>query len=65
MSSLLSFQYYRQISPFTQTRANRTTGAKGSNFFGRNNRLQITDDHMERIRLQVSADNKEHIASNR
>ena len=48
-----------------KTRASRTTGAKGSNFFAINNRLQITDDHMERIRLQVSADNKEHIASNR
>ena len=28
-------------------------------------RFQITDDHMERIRLQVSANNKYHIASNR
>ena len=41
-----------------KTRASRTTGAKGSNSFARNNRLQITDNHMERIRLQVSAKNK-------
>ena len=40
------------------TRASRTTGAKGSNSFARNNMLQITDDHMERIRLHVSANNK-------
>ena len=46
------------------TRASRTTGTKGSNFVARNNRLQITDDHMERIILQVSADKKEHIAGN-
>ena len=30
-----------------KTRASRTTGVKGSNFFARNSRLQITDDHME------------------
>ena len=40
------------------TRASRNTGAKGSNFFAINNRLQITNDHMERIGLQVSAKNK-------
>ena len=40
------------------TRASRTTGAKGSNSFARNNRVRITDDHIERIRLQVSANNK-------
>ena len=41
-----------------ETIASRTTEAKGSNSFARNNRLQITDDHMQRIRLQVSANNK-------
>ena len=41
-----------------KTRASRTTGAKGSNYFARNNRFRITDDHIERIRLQVSANNK-------
>ena len=41
-----------------KTTASRTTGAKGCNSFARNNRLQVTDDHMERIRLQVSANNK-------
>ena len=40
------------------TRASRTTRPKGSNSCARNNRLQITDDHMQRIRLQVSANNK-------
>ena len=38
-----------------KTRASRTTGAKGSNSIARNSRLQKTDDHTERIRLQVSA----------
>ena len=41
-----------------KTRASRTTGAKGSNSIARNNRLQKTDDHTERIRLQVSTNNK-------
>ena len=40
------------------TRASRTAGAKGSNSFARNNRCLITADHMDRIRLQVSANNK-------
>ena len=40
------------------TRASRTTGAKGSNSLARNSRLQITDDRMERIILQISANNK-------
>ena len=48
-----------------KTRARRTTGAKGSNSFARNNKFWITDDHIKRIRLQVSANNKEHIAGNR
>ena len=34
------------------TRASRTTGAKGSNSFARNNRFWITDDHIERIRCK-------------
>ena len=41
------------ISVCSKTRASRTTWAKGSNSFARNNGLQITDDHEERIRLQV------------
>ena len=48
----------KYVHGFRKTRASRTTGAKGSNSFARNNRPQITNDHMERIRLQVSANNK-------
>ena len=50
---------------FKRTRASCTTGAKGSNSFARDEMLQITDDHMERIRLHVSANHKQHVARNR
>ena len=47
-----------KIGELIKTRASRTTEAKGSNSLAKNNRLQITDDHMETIRLQVSANDK-------
>ena len=52
------FKFFRSLEIYLKTRASRTTGAKGSNCFARNNRFQIGEDHMERIRLQVSANNK-------
>ena len=49
-----------------KTRASRTTGAKGSNSFSGNNRLQITDDHMADIHQeQPSIRNMQVVSSNR
>ena len=44
---LETFRLNPNLHILIKTRASRTTGAKGSNFFARNSRLQIADDHME------------------
>ena len=57
-SSIFSYIFFFSRSFRRKTRASRNTGPKGSNSFARNNRLQITDDHMKKLRLKVSANNK-------